>query len=387
MWGIALSRTRAWLENTPSHAPRIGLRLPTSSQATKAWFSAIFLICAVVNVILVFVMVGQETIPYHLVWASFALMYGFWPWPRKLTWTVVGIITLVTGIPLVMHADEGAIGWSECSEILLMGVIMALLIWHVNRQWAARDRLLAIQAEERRQTEQRETASRFGSHEVRTRLTIARGFAQLIADTTPDPDVRADATVVVTELDKASVLATNLLTLVRVVQPSPQTMVDVDELIGIIVRRWSVTASRTWSASSDVGTIPADPERLEAALDCLLENAIKFTEIGDDIEIEAELKDKALVLKVRDSGAGIPREDVGRVFDLFETSSNAGERAGSGLGLAIVRAITEARGGSVAVESTLGVGTCFTLRFPLAHRPNRKRVETPVAATVDAVLH
>jgi hypothetical protein len=51
----------------------------------------------------------------------------------------------------------------------------------VNRQWAARDRLLAIQAEERRQTEQRETAPRFGSLEVRTRLTIARGFAQLIA--------------------------------------------------------------------------------------------------------------------------------------------------------------------------------------------------------------
>jgi signal transduction histidine kinase len=360
MWGIALSRT-------------------------KAWFSAAWLIFAVVNATLVFVMVGQETIPYHLVWASFALMYGFWPWPRKLTWTVVGIITLVTGIPLVMHADEGAIGWSECSEILLMGVIMALLIWHVNRQWAARDRLLTIQAEERRQTEQRETASRFGSHEVRTRLTIARGFAQLIADTTPDPDVRADATVVVTELDKASVLATNLLTLVRVVQPSPQTLVDVDELIGIIVRRWSVTANRSWTANSEVGVIPADPERLEAALDCLLENAIKFTDVGDDIAVEAELNDKALVLKVQDSGAGIPPGDVGKVFDLFETSSNAGDRAGSGLGLAIVRAITEARGGTVAVESTLGVGTCFTLHFPLDHRPPRRRVETSVPARVDSI--
>jgi signal transduction histidine kinase len=266
-----------------------------------------------------------------------------------------------------------------------MGVIMALLIWHVNRQWAARDRLLTIQAEERRQTEQRETASRFGSHEVRTRLTIARGFAQLIADTTPDPDVRADATVVVTELDKASVLATNLLTLVRVVQPSPQTLVDVDELIGIIVRRWSVTASRSWTANSEVGVIPADPERLEATLDCLLENAIKFTEIGDDIAIQAELKDKALVLKVQDSGAGIPPGDVGKVFDLFETSSNAGDRAGSGLGLAIVRAITEARGGTVAVESTLGVGTCFTLHFPLDHRPPKKRVEPSVPAILDSI--
>jgi len=362
MWGIALSRTSA-----------------------KAWFSAAWLVFAVVNATLVFVMVGEETIPYHLIWASFALMYGFWPWPRKLTWTVFGLITLVTGIPLVMHANAGAIGWSECSEILLMGVIMALLIWHVNRQWAARDRLLAIQAEERRQTEQRETASRFGSHEVRTRLTIARGFAQLIADTTPDPDVVADANVVVTELDKASVLATNLLTLVRVVQPSPQTMVDVDELIGIIVRRWSVTASRTWTANSDVGVIPADPERLEATLDCLLENAVKFTDIGDDIAIDADVRDKALVLKVRDGGEGIPTAELGKIFDIFETSSNAGDRAGSGLGLAIVRAITDARGGTVAVESTLGVGTCFTLRFPLTHRVAKRRVETPVAGQLDTI--
>jgi signal transduction histidine kinase len=302
-----------------------------------------------------------------------------------LTWTVFGIITVVTGIPLVLHAQAGAIGWSECSEIILMGVVMALLIWHVNRQWAARDRLLAIQAEERRQTEQRETASRFGSHEVRTRLTIARGFAQLIADTTPDPDVRADAHVVVTELDKASVLATNLLTLVRVVQPSPQTMVDVDELVGIIARRWSVTASRSWTANSDVGVIPADPERLEATLDCLLENAVKFTEIGDDIVIDAEIRDRALVLKVQDSGAGIPNSELGKIFDIFETSSNAGDRAGSGLGLAIVRAITEAREGTVAVESTLGVGTCFTLRFPLTHRAAKRRVEAPVVAKLDAL--
>jgi signal transduction histidine kinase len=175
------------------------------------------------------------------------------------------------------------------------------------------------------------------------------------------------------------------LTLVRVVQPSPQTLVDVDELIGIIVRRWSVTANRSWTASSEVGVIPADPERLEATLDCLLENAIKFTDIGDDIAIEAELRDKALVLKVRDSGAGIPPGDVGKVFDLFETSSNAGDRAGSGLGLAIVRAITEARGGTVAVESTVGVGTCFTLHFPLDQRPNRKRVEPSVPARADSI--
>ncbi len=344
MWGIALSRTRILI-------------------------SAAWVVCAVVNAILVFVLVGEETIPYHIIWASFALLYGLWPWPKTLTWSIFGLITVVTAIPLIMHANDGAIGWSECSEIVLMGVVLSLLIWHVNRQWAARDRLVAIQEKERMQTEQREIATRFGSHEVRTRLTIARGFAQLIADSTADTSIRSDADVVVRELDKASALATNLLTLVRVTQAPKLAPVDVDDLIEVVVRRWSITANRQWQALSAVGVVQADAERLEAMLDCLLENAVKFTEIGDDIVVEASVTDLNLVLKVRDSGQGVPPAELGKVFDIFETSSNAGERAGSGLGLAIVRTITEARGGTVAVDSTLGQGTCFTLTFPLPNRP------------------
>ncbi len=104
MLGTALSRTRApYRDNTPG-VPSAGLRLPTSSNQTRAWFSAAWLVFAVVNAALVFVMVGEETIPYHLIWASFALMYGFWQWPRTLTRTVFGVITVVTGIPLVLHA-------------------------------------------------------------------------------------------------------------------------------------------------------------------------------------------------------------------------------------------------------------------------------------------
>ncbi|MEO5832454.1 MAG: HAMP domain-containing sensor histidine kinase [Nakamurella sp.] len=330
----------------------------------KAVLAVVWAVFAGVNCYLTFAMPGQETIPYHLVWASFALLYGLCPWPSRATAVVFVLITAVTGVALVGHATSGIIGWEECSEIALMGGIMAILIWHVNRQWAAQARLRALQQADRLQSQQRENAARFGSHEVRTRLTIARGYAQLIADQSAEATVREDAELVVAELVKASALATNLLTLVRVVQPSVPEPVDVDRMLSEILRRWSVTADRAWSSQSAVGTIQGDNERLEAMLDCLLENAVKFTAPGDTIAVTAVAHADELVLTVRDTGAGVPAADLGSIFEIFKTASTAGNRAGSGLGLAIVKAIAESRGGTVAVSSTVGQGTTFTLRFP-----------------------
>ncbi len=332
---------------------------------SKAVLAAIWVVFAGVNCYLTFTLPGKETIPFHLVWASFALLYGLCPWPRRATFIVFAAITAVTGTALVRHAMAGTIEWEECSEIVLMGAIISLLIWHVNRQWAAQARLRALQQADRRRSQQRENAARFGSHEVRTRLTIARGYAQLIADQSAEAAVREDAELVVAELVKASALTTNLLTLVRVVEPSVPEPVDLDLMLAEILRRWSVTADRTWSARSTVGTVQGDNERLEAILDCLLENAVRFTRPGDSIEMTADAQGEELVLIVRDAGAGIPAADLDTIFETFRTGSTAGERAGSGLGLAIVKAVTEARGGSVSVTSSLGRGTSFTLRFPL----------------------
>ncbi len=335
----------------------------------KAVLAAAWAVFAGVNCYLTFVLPGNETIPFHLVWASFALLYGLCPWPRRATLVVFAAITTVTGAALVRHAMTGTIAWEECSEILLMGGIIALLIWHVNRQWTAQARLQALQQADRHRSQQRENAARFGSHEVRTRLTIARGYAQLIADQSAEPSVRQDAELVVAELVKASALATNLLTLVRVVEPSATEPVDVDRMLAEIRRRWSVTADRTWSSRSTVGSVQGDNERLEAILDCLLENAVRFTGPGDTIAMTAEAQGDELVLTVRDTGAGIPAADLDTVFETFRTGSTAGERAGSGLGLAIVKAATEARGGTISVASSLGRGTSFTLRLPLHPAP------------------
>jgi signal transduction histidine kinase len=339
---------------------------------------------ALVNLVLTFVLVGEETIPYHLIWASYAFLYGLLLWSRRTAMITFWSITAATGIPIVLHARAGAIGISECSEIVLMGVIIWLLVWHVDRHRATQQRLTEVHEHEQVRAANRELAARFGSHEVRTRLTVARGFVELIRDATDKDTIRSDAELVLGELDKASALATQVLTLVQVEATSTRMPVHLGDLLDGIVRRWAITCDRQWSSDSTVGIILADAERTQAAMDCLIENAVKFTSPGDSIAVEAHVEGGDLVVSVADTGAGIPTEDLTRIFEVFRTGSTAGARAGSGLGLAIVTAIAEARNGRVEVSSTLGSGSRFSIRVPaVSARMGYDTDVGPITGTAD----
>lgn len=356
-----------------------------SSPASRL-LGAGWLLFAAVNAALMYLLPGRETIPYHLIWASFAFLYGLIRWSRRTTWIGFWAITVITGIALIRHASAGIIGWEECSEIVLMGVLVALLIWHVNRQRAAQDDLALQAAIEARRNRNREITAQFGSHEVRTRLTIARGFVELIKNGCSDKRIRDDADLVLGELDKASTLATKLLTLVRVETPPRREPMDLDSLVDSISRRWRGTAIRCWSAVSEVGVVLGDAERIEAALDCLIENAVKFTDEHDEISIRAWRADGVITISVDDSGVGIAAPDLNRVLQVFQTGRSAGDRAGSGLGLAIARTIAESRHGSLDVSSVEGEGTCFTLRFPTSPPVQSAAPNRAVPPTIDRAL-
>jgi two-component system OmpR family sensor kinase len=334
------------------------------SSSAKRLIGIGWLIFTATNMGLMFVLPGREAVPYHLIWVSFVLVYGLARWSRWVTWSAFVVITVVTGIALIKYAELKVIRWEECSEIVLMGLIVAVLIWHVDRQRLAQDKLLQQTEAEALRARKREMTARFGSHEVRTRLTIARGFVEMIKGNSSDTAIQADAELVLGELDKASATATKLLTLVRVEGPSPREPMHLDDLIHVLIRRWEATTERQWSAHSSVGIMFGDPERVEAALDCLIENAVKFTSTPDSIDITARREHEQVVIEVRDTGSGIPESDLQRVLDAFQTGRDAGSRAGSGLGLAIVRAIADARRGNVTVASTVGQGTCVTVTFP-----------------------
>jgi signal transduction histidine kinase len=114
-----------------------------------------------------------------------------------------------------------------------------------------------------------------------------------------------------------------------------------------------------------------DAQRLDQVLRNLLHNALKFSAADASVVLNASVDGSgSLVLLVRDSGIGIPSEELARIFERFHQADSANTRnaEGAGLGLYITRRLVEAMGGSIAVESELGAGSTFTVRLPVRSR-------------------
>jgi signal transduction histidine kinase len=110
-----------------------------------------------------------------------------------------------------------------------------------------------------------------------------------------------------------------------------------------------------------------DADRINEVLGNLLSNAFKFTPRGGAVELGVEPANNGVLMRVRDTGAGIPPEQLPRIFEKFYQADNQGaaHTAGTGLGLAIAKQIVDAHGGSISCESTPGVGTTFSITLPV----------------------
>jgi signal transduction histidine kinase len=109
--------------------------------------------------------------------------------------------------------------------------------------------------------------------------------------------------------------------------------------------------------------VPADRDRLVQVLSNLLGNALKFTPASRTVIVRAAPCDDGVEISVKDSGAGIRKEDLSRIFDRFWQAERV-DRAGAGLGLAISKAIVEAHGGRIWAASKVGRGTTFYFQLP-----------------------
>jgi signal transduction histidine kinase len=119
-----------------------------------------------------------------------------------------------------------------------------------------------------------------------------------------------------------------------------------------------------------------DLDRINEVLGNLLSNAFKFTPHGGSVTLTIEPTDAGVRMEVRDTGAGIPAEQLPRIFEKFYQADNqsSARAAGSGLGLAIAKQIVEAHGGTISCESTPGVGTAFTITLPV-HAARRAAIQ------------
>ena len=340
----------------------------TALSLANRWLFPGWVIFAAANTVAMFALPGQETIPFHFIYISIALVYGLQPWPLARTYVILGVVAATTGVALAWHVKNGVIGWEETTEIPLMAVLFLVMVWHVRRRVAAIREARRYADSEHEMREMQKRFVRFASHELRTPVTVGRGFAELIRDAQPGSQAAQDAIVVLEEFDNLERIAASLLTLARVderatVKPA---VVPLSPLLERTVTRWRPAADRDWRLSPTSAVVVADRQRLETAIDSLVENAVRYTEKGGRIGLAAYPDAESIVIEVRDDGPGIPDEELAYVFESFRSGAS---RGGTGIGLAIVKTIVEAHGGAVSVENLPGGGASFRLRLPVQGPP------------------
>jgi len=315
---------------------------------------------------------GWETIPFHFIWISLTLVYGFRVWRPAATALTLAAVVLATGGLILQDAFDGVQLWGELFEVPLMSGMFLAMVWHARRRVAA----LAV-AES--QAERQERFLHDASHELRTPVTIARGHLEVLRRSNGNPAPEVD--VALDELQRIEQILERLLLLAKADQPDFVVLeeIDLEPFLEDVFMRWSEVAPRAWRLGHVTdGLLEVDPEGLRCALDALLENAVKYTDQGDDISLRSTRTVSGVLIEIEDGGCGIPADALGQIWDRFARADAARSRAhgGVGLGLAIVDAIAKAHDGRCSVRVADGK-TTFALFLPRFRSPLRVHAVTP----------
>ena len=228
---------------------------------------------------------------------------------------------------------------------------------------------------EREQEEQRSTFISVISHELQTPIAIIKGYASTLArtDAMLDPEaLRSRLLAVEEEADRLNKLVGNLLYASRIQAGGLQMEIaplDLARLVQGVVRRLrakSPDCSVTLDIPPQLPTVMADRDRIEEVLQNLLDNAIKYSPEHPSLKVSCRATGDEVIVSVSDAGIGISLRDQEQIFHRFQRVGNhlTPTLPGAGLGLYICRAIVEAHGGHIWVESTLHEGSTFSFSLP-----------------------
>jgi signal transduction histidine kinase len=222
------------------------------------------------------------------------------------------------------------------------------------------------------------------SHELRTPIAALRMYTELQHDGDVDDATRREFLErSMEQIGRLEWLSTNLLDLSRIdagIFPLDMREGDLRDPVQAVVQALSETAVQREVALDSA--VPSDPvevrfdrERIVQLLTNLIGNALKFSPSGGAVSVLLVEEPAAVTIEVRDTGPGIPSDELPHIFERFYRGTNTGDAraSGSGLGLAIVRSIVEMHGGEIDVESAIGAGTVFRISLP---RPPLKVNET-----------
>ena len=290
---------------------------------------------------------------------------------------------------------KGEISLAERATLDAVGAHLGIAL--ENARLVSRQRRFAAELAERvaaarRELEELDRAKSafvaIASHELRTPLTALQGFSEILAvRRLPPEEVTRLAEVMRREARRLGRIVSDLLDLSRIergLEPAlcriPLKLEPAIEATVDIFRQGAATHLITADCEPSLPVVDADPDALERVLTNLISNAIKYSPTGSAVHVGARALDGAVAIEVADEGRGIPAEALSRVFEpYYRVPDAAGAARGTGIGLAVVKALVEAHGGTVRVDSAPALGTRVTVLLPcyepsVVDTPRRTRV-------------
>ncbi|MDQ2865757.1 MAG: cell wall metabolism sensor histidine kinase WalK [Candidatus Eremiobacteraeota bacterium] len=212
------------------------------------------------------------------------------------------------------------------------------------------------------------------SHELRTPLSSIKLMLETVIESPDDEAADLFLPQVLAQVDRLAALVAQLLEHARAESGQLRLdlrEIDLESVAHPIVSSFEPQASnkgvRLYLQANRPVSLEADPDRLAQVFVNLVDNALRHTHDGGSVTVTLDAEGSDAVLRVRDTGVGIPYRDLPHVFERFYVvdRSRTRESGGAGLGLSIVKGIVEAHGGSISAESMLGTGAVFSIRLPI----------------------